>query len=113
MASREDILVENLKEALSRAHRNIVLGTTAALTFLLLVIPEWKGGPGDPVKIYDLQAPRVFAEVVAAATYCISGFLAYLAVLRAHRIKERLDSVPHIREAALMYPALPAIIDST
>jgi hypothetical protein len=113
MPSAEDILVDNLREALKDAHRQIVFGTGAALFFLLLVIQDvWGGGQGGAIvlPLVGVQADRSFAEIIAAVAYFIAGYLAYLAVSRVLRIKARLQSAPQLREAVLMYPSIPTLI---
>jgi hypothetical protein len=114
MANKEDILAENLKHAIAQCHRQIVFGTAAALFLLLLVIPEWRGARGTPIKIpiLDLETERVLAEILAAVAFFISGYLAYIAIGRAQRIMERLGKQPEIREAVLLYPSIPTMIDS-
>ena len=112
MAAPEDILVDNLKEALREAHKYIVLGTGVALFLLILSIQDLRGtGTVSPVEIpiVKISAERSLTELISVAIYFISGYMAYLAVSRIERIKVRLHSWPEIRKAALTYPSIPTI----
>lgn len=113
MAAPEDILTDNLREALREAHKRIVFGTGAALFLLLLAVQDWQSGSASQaitVPVVGVDADRTMAKIIAAVAYFIAGYLAYLAISRARRIKRRLDSSPKLREAALMYPSIPTII---
>jgi len=112
MANQDDILADNLKEALRQAHKHIVFGTSASLFLMLLVIQDWweSGEKNIKIPLIDVSAPSWLAEAIACAAYFVSGYLAYLAVTRARRIMGRLRFLPQIREAVLMYPSIPTII---
>ena len=113
MAAPEEILADNLKEALKEAQKRIVFGTGAALFLLLLVVQDWwreDGVKTIDVPIVGVSADRTLAGILAAVAYFISGYLASLAVGRAQRIIRRLDTLPQLREAVLMYPSIPTII---
>jgi hypothetical protein len=114
MADPEDILADNLKEAIKDAHRHIVFGIGTSLFLLLLVIQDRWGSADKTIKVpfVDVNAERAIVQAIAGAAYFISGYLAYLGVLRARRIMGRLQTSPQLREAALMYPAIPTIIIS-
>jgi hypothetical protein len=112
MAKAEDILAENLKEAIKRTQRHITFATSAALFLLLLVVHDWTKVAKKTihVPIVGVETDRFMAEVIAALAYFISGLLAYLAISRARIIMGRLKSSPEIREAVLMYPSVPTIV---
>jgi hypothetical protein len=112
VATHEDILADTLKEAVKEAHSRIVFGIGAALFLLLLVIPDWAGKGEKDIKVplIDVSADRVLVEILAGVAVFISGYMAYIAVSRTRRIMRRLSSVPHLREAVLLYPSIPTII---
>jgi hypothetical protein len=112
MAVAEDILADNLKEAIKDAHRQIVFGLSTSLFLLLLVIQDRWGNGDKTIKVpfIDVNAERAVVQAIAGAAYFVSGYLAYLAVARARRIMGRLQASPQLREAVLMYPAIPTII---
>ena len=112
MATAEDILADCLKEATKEAHRQIVFGTSTSLFLLLLVIQDWWGSGEKTIKVpfIDVSASRALVEAIAGSAYCISGYLAYLAISRARRIMRRLHAAPEVREAVLMYPSIPTIV---
>ena len=111
MATAQDILADNLKEATKEAHRHIVFGTSTSLFLLLLVIQDWWGSGENTIKVpfIDVSASRALVEALAGSAYFISGYLAYLSVSRARRIMHRLHAAP-IREAVLTYPSIPTIV---
>ena len=112
MATPQDILADNLREAIKRTQTHITFATAAALFLLLLVVHDWTKVAKSTitVPIIRVETDRFFAEVLAAVTYFISGYLAYFSISRAKLIMGRLQSAPEVREAALMYPSIPTII---
>lgn len=108
----QDILVDNLKEALKAAHQYIIWGTGIALFLLVLVIQDWRGtGVAAIIKLpaIGVDAERSLVELIASVACFISGYMAYLAVERVSRIRVRLRAWPEIRKAALTYPSIPTI----
>lgn len=106
----EDILVDNLKEALKSSHNYIVLGTSTALFLLILVIQELQGtviNADVKVPLIELSTGRSMAKLTAVVACFISGYMAYLAVSRIHRIRWRLRAWQDIRKAALTFPSIP------
>lgn len=112
MAAPEDILADNLREAIKEAHRHIVFGTSTSLFLLLLVLQDRWGSADKTVNVpfIAVSADRAIVQAIAGAAYFVSGYLAYLAIARARRIMGRLQASPQLREAVLMYPAIPTII---
>lgn len=111
MASAEDVLAENLKEALKQAHRHIVFATSAALFLLLLVAGQWDAAATKQVRVplIDADVEGGLARIVVSVAYFVSGCLANLAVWRARKIMWRLRNSPSLREAVLTYPSIPTI----
>jgi hypothetical protein len=108
--SPQDVLAENLKEALKQAHRHLVFATSAALFLLLLAAGEAPPTGLKGIPILEVEVDPGLARIIAAVAYFVSGYLALFAVFRARRIMWRLREWPELREAVLMYPSIPTTI---
>jgi hypothetical protein len=111
MANPTDILVENLREALKRAHTYLMTGYGAAL-FLLLLATQGKLAPGAKEKDLNipyvaLSAPTLAAALVALAICILSGCLVFSFFQHGIYIaKQFTDSDSKLRDAVLTYPSL-------
>ena len=106
--SKDDILLDNIKEALALYQRSLVWATTAALSGLLIAIRLREPTP-EPVPVLSgtLSAPVAWA--IAQALYVVFGALAFSAIRRYLSALTALNPSEDILQAIRLYPSLATL----
>jgi hypothetical protein len=106
MVDTDQLLKENLIEALKQVHRYVVLGLGTSVSALALTLQSAKGAealvtvPGTFVGV-DPQAARG----VLLAVCFLAGAMAYYSADAANVIAHRLENSPELLRAACTYPS--------
>ena len=106
--SREDILLDSIKEALSLYQRSLIWAITAALSGALITFTlQNPDAPAVPVLSGTLSAPLAWG--IAQVLYVVFGALAFSALRRYRLALESLAPAPAIRSAIQFYPSLATL----
>jgi hypothetical protein len=106
--SREDILLDNIKEALSLYQKSLVWATTAALSGGLITLRLREPNPEPiPILFGALSAP--VAWFLAQVVYVVFGALAFGALERYRRALQNLNPSPEIFDAIQLFPSLATL----
>ena len=103
--SREDILLDNIKEALALYQRSLIWGTTAALSGGLLTL-RLRDPSAPPVPVLTGVLSASVAWVVAQGLYILFGALAYASLKRYVLALEALAPSEEVLQAIQLYPSL-------
>ena len=113
MGDTDQLLKENLIEALKQVHQYIVLGLGTSVSALALALKTTAVGaessvtvPGTFVAV-DPQAARA----VLLAVCFVAGAMAYYSADAANRIARRMKTSPELLEAAATYPSIAGAIN--
>jgi hypothetical protein len=106
--SSDDILLDNIKEALALYQRSLVWATTAALSGGLITL-ALRDPNAPPVALLSgtLSAPVAWA--IAQALYVVFGSLAYAALRRYQAALEALNPPEDILKAIRMFPSFATL----
>ena len=106
--SREEILLDNIKEALALYQRSLVWATTAALSGGLITLRLREPNPEPiPILFGALSAP--VAWFLAQVIYLVFGALAYGALERYRRALDHLNPSKEIFDAIQLFPSLATL----
>jgi len=105
----EDILVDNLRDVLRQAERQLAWALGTSITFLFLMVSDPKIGliPINlliPSMINEVRPG--FARLIALTTYWVLGTLATYSVERSQRIFQCLLAHPTLAKAMETFPSL-------
>ncbi len=106
--SRDEILLDNIKEALALYQRSLVWATTAALSGGLITLRLRDKDPEPiPILVGTLSAP--IAWFLAQVIYVVFGALAFGALERYRRSLEELNPTREIFRAIQLFPSLATL----
>ena len=106
--SREEILLDSIKAALSLYQQSLIWGITAALSGALIALTlREPSAPAVPVLAGALSAPVAWA--IAQVLYVVFGALAFAALRRYRVALESLAPSAEIRSAIALYPSLATL----
>src|SRR5262245_523033 len=106
--SRDEILLDNIKEALALYQRSLMWATTAALSGGLITLTlEDPNAPSVALLTGVVSAPVAWA--ISQALYIVFGALAYSALNRYKRALDALNPSDDIFTAIQMCPSLATL----
>jgi hypothetical protein len=106
--TRDEILLDNIKEALALYQRSLVWATTAALSGLLIAI-RLRGPTPEPVQILSSSLSAPVAWIIAQGLYVVFGGLAVSAIRRYELALAALNPSEEIYQAIRLYPSLATL----
>jgi hypothetical protein len=107
MTELEKILIENLKESLSKLQTYLIWGIGAALSFLLLSVSNLGTATvAIPLPGALTTVNTTFARLIALAIAWFAGALATYTYERTVRIVSKMKSSPEVVRAILSYPSV-------
>ena len=110
MAERDDVLLENLREALRQVQRYTVWGIGSALSYFALATTDL-GSTSVDVPVPGsfgsfVSVNTEFAKVLALAIFWVAGAMAVYTHEGAIRISRALQCNPDLLRAALTFPSI-------
>jgi len=107
MATTEDILIDNLKEAFRAIEKVLLLGLTAGFVLLVLAITNRELIGKEKLMIVEAKAPAVLAAFVALGSYFATGVMAVLYFTsRIKTVKKVTQDYPEFVDVVLLYPSV-------
>jgi len=107
MATREDILIDNLKETFRAIERVLLLGLAAGLVLLVIAITNRELTGEEKLMIIEAKAPAVLAAFVALGSYFTTGVMAVLYFTsRIKIVKKVTQDYPEFVDVILLYPSV-------
>ncbi len=100
MATPEEVLADNLREALAGLQKMLLLGTAAAIAYMLLAMAP----PAAPT------SPGVsFAVMASLMVALVAGAMAYVGALQAQRVAVRLRRSTALHNAVVTFPSVATL----
>ena len=104
--NKDELLKENLIEALKQVHQYVVLGLGTSVSALALAVrTSATGEPGITVPGTFVAVDPRAARAVLLAVCCLAGMMAYYSADAANVIAQRLKTSPDLLEAVCTYPS--------
>ncbi len=102
MASADEVLADNLREALGGVQKMLLLGTGAAIVYMLLAMQP-PGGPDS--------AGAGFARMLALMVALVAGAMAAVTAQQACRIEVHLRRNTALHNAVVTFPSVATLQD--
>src|SRR4030095_5676551 len=106
----QEILVENLREALRHLQRYLAVGFATSLSLVLLALAPPEQNAPITVPVISIAAAPFLVKTLLVATYIGSGFLCYSTILDARKISIRISD-KFVRSLAVSFPTVATSAD--